>query len=192
MITTLNYVKIPEGTEVLSPDTVFHLYRVSKISMVISSFMGLDEIVTAEIGLAGLLHDIGKFAIPFKIIHKQGPLTSNEYNLVKIHAQRGALIAKNEGSIPETVTETILHHHERWDGGGYPVRLDSERIPIGARVLAVSDTIDALASNRPYRDRLPRNKIIEELISVSGSQLDPKIVDLAVDLIAKEQIMLRS
>lgn len=175
-------------SKALLPDTVFHLKRVSAMCVKLAMDKGLNKAKVGEVGLAGLLHDLGKFMVPVSIINNVKKLSVQEYGIVKIHSQAGALMAKSLNYIPENIIKIIYHHHERWDGFGYPLGLKSEKIPLGARILSVADTIDALSSDRPYRQKMLKNEVIIELQNVAGSQLDPSIVESSIKLIRNNEI----
>lgn len=126
---------------------------------------------------AALLHDIGKIAIPDEILLKNGPLTHEEFHLVKRHPVIGANIFGKQGDYGE-MASFILHHHERWDGSGYPHGLARENIPLGARIIAVADAFEAMTSHRPYRKALSQEEATRELINHSGTQFDPQVVEV--------------
>jgi putative nucleotidyltransferase with HDIG domain len=136
-----------------------------------------------EIELAGLLHDIGKIGIPDSILGKAGPLTPDEFELVKSHAQVGArIVAKADGL--ERVAQAVLHHHERYDGAGYPGGLAGESIPLGARLIAIADAFDCLTSNRPYHRAIPAEAAVAELRRCAGTSFDPKLVEAFAEALA--------
>ncbi|MBO9534416.1 MAG: HD domain-containing protein, partial [Solirubrobacteraceae bacterium] len=122
-----------------------------------------------------LLHDIGKLAVPDAVLCKPGALTSDEWGMMRRHPGEGARILS---SIPflKGAVDVVLHHHERWDGGGYPDGLTGDKIPVGARLFSIADTIDAMTSDRPYRSALPLPAAIDEVVRLSGSQFDPACV----------------
>lgn len=151
-----------------------HVQRVQKYARAIAEAMQLGEVQIKAIAAAALLHDIGKLAVPEYILSKSGPLTPEEMKKMRLHPQLGAEIISNI-KFPYPVTDSILAHHERWDGNGYPSGLKGEEIPLGARVLAVADVFDAYRS-----DRVESNETIEQAIEVlnegAGSFFDPAIV----------------
>ncbi|MCD6506606.1 response regulator [Candidatus Poribacteria bacterium] len=182
-----------------------HSKRVAEISRVIGEEMGLSEEQIVQLDLAGQLHDIGKIGIPIdEILHKADPLTPEEYEIIKTHPVRsyhilrplfefkGSLdeITMNEnGRAKEETLDIILHHHERFDGKGYPHGLKGNGIPLGARILAVADSYDAMTSLRPYRSSpLSHREAIEEIKRNSGTQFDPNITDLFLRLCDKGYI----
>lgn len=158
-----------------------HIRRVQRLAVGLARSVGVnDDIQIKAIEAAALLHDMGKLAIPEFILNKPGRLTSNEFEVMKQHANIGADIL---GSIhfPYPVVPIVRHHHEAWDGSGYPDRLKGVAIPLGARILSVVDCFDALTSDRPYRPRLSVEDAIAILVQRRGSMYDPLIVDKFIE-----------
>jgi diguanylate cyclase (GGDEF)-like protein len=151
-----------------------HSTRVAELSAWIAHRLGLDREHIELTRLAGSLHDLGKLAIPEEILRKPGPLTDPERLVLQRHPEIGHRMLESLGVDP--VAEWVLHHHERWDGTGYPERLSGEEIPLGARIIFVADAYDAMTSDRAYRGRLTPREAIEELERCSGTQFDPEIV----------------
>jgi hypothetical protein len=135
--------------------------------------LGVDDIF--DLRLAASLHDIGKIRVPIEIIRKQGPLDDHEWAVMKQHSAIGAGIIANIGN--DSLVESVRHHHERWDGSGYPDGISGREIPLHARIIAVSDAFDAITSNRSYRGKSNRKKAIEILKAQSGKQFDPEVVE---------------
>ncbi len=162
-----------------------HSRRVSIIAEKVAIALGLERNVIDEIKLAGLLHDIGKIGIPERILNKPGRLLTEEYDIIKTHAEIGWRIL---GSSQEFrgIAEVVLHHHERWDGKGYMNGQKGEEIPIQSRILAVADTYDAITADRPYREALNDEDAIKELWRCSGSQFDPRVVGVFVRILEEE------
>jgi putative nucleotidyltransferase with HDIG domain len=135
-----------------------------------------DEILIEAVQTAALLHDIGKLAIPDRLLHKPGPLTREEYEQVKLHAAIGADML---GGIdfPGPLALIVRHHHENWDGTGYPDGLSGDHIPFGARLLAIADCYDALTSERPYRKGLPHDRALKMIAERRGTSFDPAVCD---------------
>ncbi|MBN2096878.1 MAG: HD-GYP domain-containing protein [Candidatus Omnitrophica bacterium] len=152
-----------------------HSKRVTKCAVEIAKELGLSEEEQKTIERAGILHDIGKIGISDNILGKPDKLNEEEWKVLKKHPRRAAEILEPLKFLAEE-KEMICHHHERYDGQGYPDGLKDDEIPLGARIIAVADTFDAMNSERPYRKPLPEDVIIAELKNVSGSQLDPQIV----------------
>lgn len=135
--------------------------------------------------LLARFHDIGKIGIPERILFKQGPLTADEYTIVKGHAEIGRRIAQ---SVPElaSIADRIVKHHERWDGKGYPLGLAGEDIPLDCRIISIADAYDAMVSDRPYRKALPMERVMQELRRCAGTQFDPNLAELFIQEIQGE------
>jgi len=152
-----------------------HSERVGEIAARIARRLGVDEPQIELTRLAGSLHDLGKLAIPEEILRKPGALNESERLVLQRHPQIGHRMLESLGVEP--IAEWVLHHHERWDGDGYPDRLRGEEIPLGARIIFVADAFDAMTSERVYREPLSERDAISELERCSGSQFDPSVVD---------------
>jgi putative nucleotidyltransferase with HDIG domain len=154
-----------------------HIRRVQRFTMALATALGVqDEKLLDAIRAAALLHDTGKLAVPEYILNKPGPLTSAEFERMKVHAAVGADILKSI-DFPYPVEPIVRHHHESWDGNGYPSGLAGTAIPLGARVLSVVDCYDALTSDRPYRPRMTRRQAEQVLRDRRGTMYDPWVVD---------------
>lgn len=164
------------------PYTNGHSTRVAKYSVMIAKKMGYLGERLEELHYAAMLHDIGKIGIPGSIINKTSKLTDEEYELIKSHPTIGATILSGVTEIPN-ISIGAKWHHERYDGKGYPDGLVGESIPEIARIIAVADTYDAMASKRSYRDILPQDDICNELEKAKGTQLDPQITDIMIRII---------
>jgi diguanylate cyclase (GGDEF)-like protein/putative nucleotidyltransferase with HDIG domain len=151
-----------------------HSARVAELAARVASRLGLDQEQIELTRLAGSLHDLGKLAIPEEILRKPGPLTEPERLVLERHPQIGFRMLDSLGIEP--VAEWILHHHERWDGTGYPDRLPGPMIPLGARIIFVVDAYDAMTSDRVYRGRLSSQEALAELERCAGTQFDPDVV----------------
>ncbi len=156
------------------PYTDGHSRRVALHSAMAARKLGLDRDEIAKIRTAAAIHDIGKLRVPSELLNKPGELSGEEFEIVKRHADEGAEIVSCMED-PE-ITGMVRHHHERFDGAGYPAGLKGEEAPLGARIIAVADTFDALTSVRPYRTAIPHKRALETILAVSGSQLDPVVV----------------
>ena len=154
-----------------------HLQRVRIYAMELARELGLTEDETEALRAASVLHDIGKLAVPEHIISKPGKLTPEEFEKMKIHPIVGAEILE-QVDFPYPVVPIVRAHHEKWDGSGYPSGLKGEDIPIGARILAAVDCLDALASDRQYRRALPLNEAMAKVVSESGISFDPRVVGI--------------
>ena len=157
--------------------THIHLKRVRVYAEGIGKEMGLNQLEMEALRAAALLHDIGKLAVPEHIINKPGRLTQEEFEKMKIHPVVGAEILERV-NFPYPVAPIVRGHHERWDGSGYPDGLKAEQIPVGARILAAVDCLDAVASDRQYRQAVPLQESVAELVRQSGKQFDPRVVDV--------------
>jgi hypothetical protein len=166
--------RLVAGIETRDPYLHGHSRRVARHAWMIARRMGLPRAEIARIRTAAAIHDVGKIKIPKAILHKAGPLTDAEYEVIKQHPGDGALMVGALGD-PE-LTSMVKHHHERLDGTGYPDRLSGEEIPLGARIIAVADTFDAIASERPYRNASPHKRAIDTLKDEAGTRLDPAVV----------------
>jgi diguanylate cyclase (GGDEF)-like protein/putative nucleotidyltransferase with HDIG domain len=154
-----------------------HLQRVRVYALEIAKELGLSESETEALRAAALLHDIGKLAVPEHIINKPGRLTQAEFEKMKVHPLVGAEILERV-AFPYPVAPIVRSHHERWDGTGYPEGLKEEEIPIGARILAVVDCLDALASDRQYRPAMALGAAMAKVSEEAGSWFDPKVVEI--------------
>ena len=157
--------------------TYGHLRRVQVYALELARELGLPENERRALDAAALLHDIGKLAVPEHIISKPGLLTPEEFEKMKVHPLVGAEILENV-QFPYPVVPIVRAHHEKWDGTGYPYGLKGEEIPIGARIVAAVDCLDALASDRQYRRALPLDEAMRKVVQESGKSFDPKVVDL--------------
>ncbi len=155
--------------------TCSHSEHVARWSSVIAETLGVEENETRKIQQAAHMHDIGKIGIDERILNKDDVLTSEEYSEMKKHPEIGASIIRHVPFLIDVVP-VIRHHHERFDGKGYPDGLGGENIPLGARIVMVADAIDAMMHARPYRNSLPQKKIYQELEENAGTQFDPGIV----------------
>lgn len=156
--------------------TYHHSLSVAVMSIALGIELGLDRRQIHELGVAGLLHDIGKTSVPIEIINKHGPLTDDEYNIVRMHPVYAAEHLKTRHLVSNDCAMGIIGHHERWDGTGYPLKLKGENIHIYARILAVADVYDALTSNRPYRKPAPPNEAIEFIMGGMGTHFDEDVI----------------
>ncbi|MFM2069766.1 MAG: hypothetical protein RLZZ623_29 [Actinomycetota bacterium] len=159
-------------------DTGEHTIRVGDLSSAIAAQLGESEEWVRHLGLAGRLHDIGKVAVPDSILLKPGPLTSDEFDVMKTHTTIGAEILSGSASpLIQLAAEVALNHHERWDGTGYPNGLVAENIPLSGRIVTVADVFDALTSHRTYKHAWTPLEAVEYIIGAKGAQFEPRIVD---------------
>jgi diguanylate cyclase (GGDEF)-like protein len=153
-----------------------HSEDVVQYATMIAREMGFDDRTIDDIQLTALLHDLGKIGIPDQILRKPGPLEDEEYEIIQQHAAMGAMIVSSVAGFACTLGG-MRHHHERWDGLGYPDKLKADEIPIIARVLAVADSFSAMTTNRPYRVGMPASRALDILRAGSGSQWEPRVVE---------------
>ncbi len=164
--------------EAQDPYTSGHSVRVSETAGAIARKLGLRSKEVEKIETAALLHDIGKIDIAYsEILRQEGPLTEEQRELIRAHPDRGVDILRSVRSISTEILECVRHHHERFDGDGYPVGVSGKDIPLGARIIMVCDTIDAMTTARPYRGPLPIEVVRQELQRHSGTQFDSDIID---------------
>ena len=153
-----------------------HTARVTQLSQALVHALELDPWQTHVLRLGALLHDVGKAELPPCILLKAGPLEPGEFALVQTHPVRGEAALKRLGTLPDAVLSIVRHHHERWDGGGYPDGLRGPAIPFLARLLSVVDVYDALVSERPYKTAWTKEAALAELRRGASRQFDPKLV----------------
>ncbi|HOL47040.1 MAG TPA: response regulator [bacterium] len=163
-----------------------HTERVAELSVKLGKYMGLSENEINELKIAANLHDIGKIGIKDEILLKPDKLTDDEYLIIQEHTIIGAEILKPIKSLSKIIP-LILHHHERWDGAGYPGHISKEQIPLGARIIAIVDSYDAMTSNRPYRKKLRPEEAIKIIKENAGKQYCPKCVDAFLKMMAEEK-----
>jgi putative nucleotidyltransferase with HDIG domain len=156
--------------------TCGHSERVALLARHLAQQIGLTDAEVDEVYMAGLLHDVGKIGVPESVLQKTGKLTNEEFELMKKHPQIGARILADVKQV-KALIPGVLHHHERYDGRGYPDHLSGEAIPLQARVLAVADACDAMMAARPYRPALPPERIDAIMTAGAGSQWDPHIIE---------------
>jgi HD-GYP domain-containing protein (c-di-GMP phosphodiesterase class II) len=175
---------LARAIEVKDPYTYGHSERVTEYAMVIARKLNLEEWELRNIKYASALHDIGKLGISMHILNKPGKLSEEEFIHVKTHPQMGDSIIEPVSFLREP-REIILHHHERYDGKGYPAGLKGSEIPLGARILAVADSFEAMMSDRPYRKALSLAEALKEMKVNSGTQFDPEIVEAFIDALGE-------
>ncbi len=163
----------------IDPKTKVHSENVASYATKLAVAMKLPQTEIMEIKTAALLHDIGKIATPVSILNKEGKLTNEEYEEIKKHSERGYRILSS-GPNMENIAKYCLHHHEYYDGNGYPNRLLKEEIPLQSRIISIADSYDAMVSERSYKDTLTKQEAIDEIIRCSGTQFDPDIADIFI------------
>jgi putative nucleotidyltransferase with HDIG domain len=164
-----------------------HCERLTLLAMRLGLAFGLDEEEMETIRLGALLHDVGKIGIPDRVLLKEDALTEEETDLMRTHTVIGDNLLEPIDLLA-AVRPIVRHHHERWDGLGYPDALAGEDIPLGARIMAVADAVEAMSAKRVYREPLSEPEIVRELERGRGRQWDPTIVDLVLRLIETDAI----
>lgn len=159
-----------------------HSDRVSEFSVLIGKYMNLSNEDLRILRIGGLFHDIGKIGVPDSILLKDTRLTDDEYSQIKNHPNIGRQILSN-ATIFKDMIPIVYYHHEKYNGNGYPERLKGEEIPLFARITAIADTFDAMTTKRSYRDALPLNVVREEIEKCSGTQFDPAIVKVFLEIL---------
>ena len=180
MVQTLRYTVEAKDTY-----TRGHSDRVSEYSVLIGEKLGLPEAQIKTLRIGGLFHDIGKIGIPDSILLKPGKLTDDEYSEIKNHPSIGAHIL-GSAKIFQDIIPIVKHHHEKYDGNGYPSRLKGDEIPYLARIAAVADTFDAMTSRRSYRGPIDVEQVKEEIKRCEGTQFDPQIAEVFLDILNNE------
>ncbi len=166
-------------------NTGVHSTRLAEWALHVAGELGLDESSLSDLEVAALLHDIGKIGIPDAILQKPAKLSGEEYSLMKKHPEYGWAVMRNVPGM-ERASLMILHHHESYDGKGYPAGLKGDEIPIGSRIVSVIDAFDAMVSSRPYRAGLPYAEAERRLLAASGTQFDPGVVERFLPLARAE------
>ena len=179
-----------QTVEAKDPYTRGHSDRVSEYSVLIGKKLGLDEKTLHILKIGGLFHDIGKIGIPDSILLKESKLSDEEYSQIKNHPMIGVHML-GDAAIFTDILPIVKHHHERYDGRGYPSQLVGEDIPYVARIAAVADTFDAMTSKRSYRDSLPIDIVRAEIERCSGTQFDPNIAKVFLDIMDNDFDLIR-
>lgn len=171
--------------EARDPYTARHQRRVTGLACAIAGEMGLPEWRIEGMRITGLLHDVGKIVVPAEILSKPGKLSQYEFSIIKTHPEVGYEILK-EIEFPWPVTQAILQHHERLDGSGYPAGLSGKDIILEARILGVTDVVEAMSSHRPYRPALGLDSALEEISKKRGILYDPEVVDACLKIFTEK------
>jgi putative nucleotidyltransferase with HDIG domain len=167
------------------PYTQGHSQNVAHYCTLVGRHLKMPESEVEELRLAAVLHDVGKIGIPERILNKQGALEPEEFEVMKAHAVLGAKILEPLRSLPR-IQRIVRHHHERWDGSGYPDGLVGEAPPLAARLIAIADAFDTMVSQRTYKLARSRQEAFEELRRCSGTQFDPDLVEAFLEAVSKE------
>ena len=173
---------LTEAIESRDPYTGGHCRRLAEHAAIIATKLELPPKEIEVVRLGAALHDMGKIVVPDAVLKKAGRLTPEEYTIIKQHCYSGGQICKRVGFLMDAYP-IVYHHHERWDGKGYPDGVKGERIPLGARIVAVIDAYDAMTTDRPYRDAMPLQAATEILRDGAGQQWDPRVVSVFLDMI---------
>lgn len=164
--------------------TLRHSTRVAALSVMLGQQLGLNSDELQDLEVAALVHDLGKIRIPDKVLKKAGPLNNEELDMVRLHSRHGAEILSHSQALLKFVP-AVLHHHEWYNGQGYPDGLKGNSIPLHAQIIAIADAYDAMTTSRPYRSGLPASIAIHEITRYRGSQFDPALVDLFIKSVAQ-------
>lgn len=162
-----------------------HAARLLDLCQKLGKKAGLSTKQQIDLALLAQVHDLGKVGIPDNILFKPGPLTEKEWEVMRLHPEKGYRIAQSAPDL-SGIAELILKHHERWDGKGYPLGLKGEDIPVECRILAIVDSFDAMTNDRPYKKGLKKDEALEEIIKYAGTQFDPNLVDMFLELFKEE------
>jgi HD-GYP domain-containing protein (c-di-GMP phosphodiesterase class II) len=166
-------------------NTGVHSTRLAEWGLRVARDLGVPESCMSDLEMGALLHDIGKIGVPDGILNKPGRLTPEEYEFVKRHPEFGWAVLRKLPRLEQT-SLYVLHHHENFDGTGYPAKLKGSEIPIGSRIVSVIDAFDAMVSSRPYRKGLPLKEAIRRLNESSGTQFDPAVIKSFVPIAESE------
>lgn len=178
--------RLAVAAEYRDEDTGDHTHRVGRVSALMAAKLGWNSESTKLLYMAARLHDVGKIGISDTILLKPGKLTDEEFNTIRTHTVIGArILADGHSALLKLAEEIALNHHERWDGRGYPANLKETEIPQAARIVSVADVLDALTHERPYKKAWSIEEALEEIKNNSGSQFDPDLVEVCLDLFSK-------
>lgn len=167
---------LAQAIEAKDSYTSNHVGRVRDLSVEIARAIGLERNQIRVIAIAATLHDVGKISTPDRVLLKPGPLTDEEYDIMKQHAANGAQILRGIKSLPDGVEPMVRHHHERWDGKGYPDKKRGAEIPLGAQIISIADCFDAMTYDRPYRKGFPKLEAFQRMEKGCGTQFNPKLL----------------
>jgi HD-GYP domain-containing protein (c-di-GMP phosphodiesterase class II) len=163
--------------------TATHSEDVVGLATAVGRRLGLDAVSLEQVALGARLHDVGKLGVPDAVLNHRGPLTAEQWDLMRLHPISGARIVARVPGL-EAIAAIVRSEHERWDGGGYPDGLAAEQIPLASRIILACDAYHAMTSDRPYRKALPADEAIDELVDCAGSQFDPQVIEALTDVLA--------
>lgn len=167
-----------EASEFKDTDTGTHIWRMAAYSSALAAAVGWDDKSCLQLEMAAPMHDIGKLGIPDAILHKPGKLDAQEWSVMQTHSEVGyKILSKSAAPLLHMAATIARHHHERWDGTGYPSALAGEDIPEMARIVAVADVFDALTTRRPYKEPWPLEKVMDTLQASAGSHFEPRLIE---------------
>ncbi|HUT43956.1 MAG TPA: HD domain-containing phosphohydrolase [Desulfobacterales bacterium] len=170
------------AAEYKDEDTGAHIVRMSRYSALLAEKLGLPDKEVQNIRYAAPMHDVGKIGIPDSILMKPGKLTDKEFEIVKTHTTIGAkILANSQAEILQVAEQIAISHHEKWNGKGYPRGLSGNEIPLGGRIIGMSDVFDALTSKRPYKDPYPIEAALDIIRKERGQHFDPRVADTFLD-----------
>jgi len=171
-----------------SHETEEHARNLQRLAVNLAQRVGLSDGEVVTTSLVALLHDIGKLAVSETILDKPGPLTEEEWQVMRRHSEIGHRIVSSSPDLLD-VAAGVLHHHERWDGTGYPCGVKGEDIPVAARIVALADAFDAMTSDRPYRAALSTGEARDEIARQAGSQFDPQLAREFLAMLEEELVV---
>lgn len=181
-------IRLLTALESRDEETGGHVRRIGLFSAHLARAAGWTREEVEDLRLAAPMHDIGKIGVPDSILQKKGPLTTEEFEIIKSHTTIGGqILGDSEFPMLQMAHEIALYHHERWKGGGYPENLGGEDIPVAARIVALVDVYDALSQDRVYRKACPMEKVLENMRKARGSHFDPQFFDMFLDSIPEFQ-----
>lgn len=183
-------VALSRALDMRDTETEEHSLRVTRYSLAIGQRLGLTSDALASLELGAMLHDVGKIGIPDAVLRKPGPLTDAEWVIMRQHPRLGFTILSGVEFLASSL-EVVLHHHEKWNGNGYPDGLRGETIPLAARIFAVADAFDAITSSRPYKAALPVEEALTRLQRDAGAHFDPAVVEAFVPIADALAVALR-
>uniref|UniRef100_C6E4V4 Response regulator receiver modulated metal dependent phosphohydrolase n=1 Tax=Geobacter sp. (strain M21) TaxID=443144 RepID=C6E4V4_GEOSM len=180
---------LAQTIELKDASTKGHCDRVATLAMKIAERLGVSEEIKQEIRYGSWLHDCGKIGVPEAILNAERGLTDEEFQVVMKHPEWGCEVVR-KANLSKTVQNIVLYHHERYDSKGYPHKLDGDRIPIEAQIVATADICDALTMDRPYRKGFTRDETIRTMNEMKGTHLAPRLVEVLLEVLAEEAEML--